>query len=108
VVSGKGSAMASDLTGQVALVTGGGTGLGRALSPPVAAAGMAVAVTYSRSADAAEATVADLRAAGRKALAIQADVADDAQVRAMVDRTASELGRIDLLVNNAGMTVFVP
>jgi 3-oxoacyl-[acyl-carrier protein] reductase len=100
--------MASDLTGQVALVTGGGTGLGRAISLALAAAGMDVAVNYSRSADDAEATVADLRAAGRKALAIQADVADDAQVRAMVDRMASELGRIDLLVNNAGMTVFVP
>jgi 3-oxoacyl-[acyl-carrier protein] reductase len=96
------------LSGTAALVTGGGTGLGRAISLALAAEGMDVAVNYSRSAAEAEATVADLRATGRKALAIQADVADDAQVRRMVETAAAELGRLDLLVNNAGMTVFVP
>jgi 3-oxoacyl-[acyl-carrier protein] reductase len=96
------------LSGMAALVTGGGTGLGRAISLALAAEGMDVAVNYSRSAAEAEATVADLRATGRQALAIQADVADDSQVRRMVDSAAAELGRLDLLVNNAGMTVFVP
>jgi 3-oxoacyl-[acyl-carrier protein] reductase len=96
------------LSGTAALVPGGGTGLGRAISLALAAEGMDVAVNYSRSAAEAEATVADLRATGRKAVAIQADVADDTQVRRMVDTAAAELGRLDLLVNNAGMTVFVP
>jgi 3-oxoacyl-[acyl-carrier protein] reductase len=100
--------MGSDLSGQVALVTGGGTGLGRAISLALAAAGQDVAINYSRSAAEAESTVAEVRAIGRRALAIQADVSLDSEVRAMVDRAASELGRLDVLVNNAGMTVFVP
>lgn len=100
--------MSTDLTGQVALVTGGGTGLGRAISLALAAAGADIAVNYSRSVADAEATVGDIRTAGRKAIAIRADVSDSTQVHAMVDRVTDDLGRIDVLVNNAGMTAFVP
>jgi 3-oxoacyl-[acyl-carrier protein] reductase len=96
------------LRGKAALVTGGGTGLGRAISLALAAEGMDVAINYSRSAAEAEATMADLQATGQRALAIQADVADDGQVRRMVAAVDAALGRLDLLVNNAGMTVFVP
>lgn len=98
----------SELQGRVALVTGGGTGLGRAISLALAAEGVHVAVNYSQSAAEAEATTADLRAAGVGSLTVRADVADDAQVRDMVARVADEFGRLDILVNNAGATVFVP
>jgi 3-oxoacyl-[acyl-carrier protein] reductase len=100
--------VSNDLSGKVALVTGGGTGLGRAISLALADEGMDVAINYARSLDDAEATATDVRAKGRRALVIAADVADDGQVRAMAQRVGDELGRLDLLVNNAGMTVFVP
>jgi 3-oxoacyl-[acyl-carrier protein] reductase len=67
-----------------------------------------VAVNYSRSADDAEQTAADARALGVRALAVQADVADDAQCRSLVATAVAELGRLDALVQSAGVTVFVP
>jgi 3-oxoacyl-[acyl-carrier protein] reductase len=97
-----------DLTDKVALVTGGGTGLGRAISLALAAEGMHVAINFAHSRAEAEATVADLQARGARAVSIQADVADDQQVRAMLAAVEGEFGRLDVLVNNAGMTVFVP
>ena len=100
--------MMRELQGAVALVTGGGTGLGRAISLALAAAGAHVAINYSRSGEEARATAADVEATGVRALAVQADVADDAQARAMVDQVAVEFGRLDVLVTHAGMTVFVP
>lgn len=93
----------ADFDGKVALVTGGGTGIGRATALLLAAQGAALAVNYSRSRQEAEDTVAELRRGGR-ALAVRADVADDAQVRAMVAATVAEFGRLDILVNNAGRT----
>lgn len=93
----------ADFDGKVALVTGGGTGIGRATALLLAAHGAALAVNYSRSRQEAEDTVAELRRGGR-ALAVRADVADDAQVRAMVAATVAEFGRLDILVNNAGRT----
>lgn len=91
-----------DLTGKVAVVTGGARGIGRAISTELAALGAAVAVNYNRSADAAEALRAGLEAEGRKALLCQANVAKADEVRAMFDTIRRELGRIDILVNNAG------
>jgi 3-oxoacyl-[acyl-carrier protein] reductase len=70
--------------------------------------GAHLAVGYSRSRDDAYATVKELKGLGTKAIAVQADVSDSAQVNAMVDQVMDEFGRIDVLINNAGFTVFVP
>ncbi|MBI2941763.1 MAG: SDR family oxidoreductase [Chloroflexi bacterium] len=96
-----------ELKGKAAIVTGGGTGLGREISLQLAGQGVDVAVIYSRSRDDAEQTVGDLRERGVRAVAIQADVADDAAVRAMVQRAVDDFGCLDILVNNAGFTEFV-
>jgi 3-oxoacyl-[acyl-carrier protein] reductase len=96
-----------DLSGKAALITGGGTGVGRATAIELAQQGCHVLVNYSRSAEDAEKTKVDLEAFGVKALAHQADVSDDAQCRAMVDAAVGAFGRLDILVNNAGTTTFV-
>ena len=97
-----------EVEGRGALITGGGTGVGRATALDLARRGCSVAVNYSRSADEAEQTAADARALGVRALAVQADVADDAQCRSLVATAVAELGRLDALVQSAGVTVFVP
>ncbi|MCH2665477.1 SDR family NAD(P)-dependent oxidoreductase, partial [bacterium] len=96
------------LDGKVALITGGGTGIGRATALLLAEHGANVAVNYSRSKDDAEQTVADVEATGRKAIAVQANISEDASCRTMVDTVVSDLGRLDILVNNAGTTRMVP
>jgi len=95
------------LDGQVALVTGGGTGIGRACALRLAAEGATVAVNYSQSESDAHATVAEVRARGGRALAVRADVAVDAEVRAMVRAVVDAFGRLDVLVNNAATTKFI-
>ncbi|MFE7722926.1 SDR family NAD(P)-dependent oxidoreductase [Nocardia rhizosphaerihabitans] len=87
----------------VALVTGGSRGIGAAIARKLAAAGADVAFTYQRDEVAAKSVAADIEALGRRALPIRADSADAAQVVAAVDRTARELGGLDVLVNNAGI-----
>jgi NAD(P)-dependent dehydrogenase (short-subunit alcohol dehydrogenase family) len=87
----------------VLLVTGGGRGIGAACCRQAAAAGWDVAVNYARDAAAADAVAADVRARGRRALTVQADVADEAQVLAMFARVDAELGALAGLVNNAGV-----
>lgn len=84
------------------LVTGGSRGIGAAVARQAAEAGWHVAVNYTRDADAAEAVAADVRAAGRRAITIQADVADEAQVLAMFAHIDAE-GGLAGLVNNAGV-----
>ncbi len=96
------------LEGQVAIVTGGGTGVGRATSLQLAAEGCAVLVNYSRSEAEAAETVQAIKQAGGRALPCKADVAENSQVRTMVDAATGEFGRLDLLVNNAGTTEFIP
>jgi len=97
-----------DLAGKVAIVTGGGTGIGKAISEALAAAGTHVVVNYSRSEADAEATARELRDRGVQAIPVRADVSRADEVQAMVGRTVDELGRLDVLVNNAGTTKFVP
>ena len=91
-------------TGQVALVTGGARGIGRAIARRLAREGAAVCVNYLQRADAADALCAELRALGAEAMPVAADVADDAAVEAMMDRVAGELGPVTILVNNAGIS----
>ena len=93
-----------DFTGKVALVTGGSRGIGRATALRLAELGAAVAVNYTRDADAAEAVVGRIKAAGGRGVAIQADVSDYNQVKTMVETVLSEFDRLDVLINNAGIT----
>jgi 3-oxoacyl-[acyl-carrier protein] reductase len=92
---------------KVALVTGSATGVGRACAVRFAKLGYAVAVNYSKSEAEARETADLVRACGVPVILHQATVGDDAQVRAMIDRVNRELGGLDVLVNNAGMTHFV-
>ncbi len=93
-----------DLSGKTALVTGGSRGIGRAIALRLAAQGADVALSYKGSTAAAEATVAEVEALGRRAVAIQADARSQEGAEAMVKATLEAFGRIDILVNNAGIT----
>jgi 3-oxoacyl-[acyl-carrier protein] reductase len=97
-----------DLTGRVALVTGGGTGLGRAISLALAEAGCDVAINYSRSEQEAHETAETVATHGRRAHVVRADVSDDAAVHRMVEEVVGEMGGLDVLVNNAGTTRYAP
>lgn len=88
---------------RVALVTGASRGLGRAIAHRLASADFAVAVNYVRRREAADAVVEDIRSAGGRALAVQADVADRVQVERVVGEIERALGPVDTLVNNAGV-----
>lgn len=90
---------------QVAIVTGGSRGIGRAISARLAAQGAAVCVNYAAQAAPADSLVQELRAGGASAIAVQADVADAAQAQALVAEAASRLGPPTVLVNNAGVSV---
>ena len=89
---------------RVALVTGASTGIGRAEAVALAKAGYDVAINYARSADEAEKTAEACRAAGAETLLVQADVAAEADVIAMIDAIRQKFGRLDVLCNNAGTT----
>jgi NAD(P)-dependent dehydrogenase (short-subunit alcohol dehydrogenase family) len=98
-----------ELSGSVAIVTGGATGIGHAVCLELARAGArGVVVNYSRSVAEAEATAKELAELGVDALPVRADVAREDEVLAMVETAAERFGRIDVLVNNAGTTRFIP
>jgi 3-oxoacyl-[acyl-carrier protein] reductase len=91
------------LAGQVAIVTGSVRRIGKAMAMALAKDGATIVVHALRSKDEAEATAAEIRAAGGKAIVHLADVADEAAVAAMVSRVIGETGRIDILINNAAI-----
>jgi len=97
-----------EIKGKVALITGGGTGLGREIARQLAREGMLVAVNYSRSKEDADDTVKELSELGVQARAVQADVGKSEDVKRMLSEVAEGFGRLDLLINNAGTTKFVP
>jgi 3-oxoacyl-[acyl-carrier protein] reductase len=100
-----------DIRGKVALITGGGTGLGRVIAQQLAREGMQIAIHYSRSEQEARDTVREVQELGVKALTVQADLNTPALVdncKRMVEEVADHFGRLDLLINNAGTTRGVP
>ncbi len=95
--------MGQQLAGKAALVTGASRGIGRAIALRLAADGAAVVVNYSGSARQAQEAVAEIERSGGKAVAVQADVSKAADVRRLFDATFERFGRLDVLVNNAGV-----
>lgn len=91
------------LDGRVAVVTGGGRGIGRAIALGLAADGAAVAVNFRKDEESAKQTVADIQAAGGEAAAYQASVAVFDEAKGMVERILADFGHVDILVNNAGV-----
>ncbi len=91
------------LSGKRALVTGGSRGIGAAIARQLAADGADVAITYEKSAEAAEALASEIRATGRKAVAVQADAGSVAGATTAVEGAVAGLGGLDILVNNAGI-----
>ncbi|WP_121700797.1 SDR family oxidoreductase [Streptomyces sp. BBFR25] len=93
---------------RVAVVTGGSRGIGRAVSQKLAEDGLAVVVNYARDAEAADETVSAITGAGGRALAVQADVAEEKEVAALFDRAEAEFGGVDVVVNAAGRMTLSP
>src|SRR2546423_9230046 len=96
------------LEGRTALVTGAGRGVGKGIALALARAGCRVAVNYHDSAEQAEATVAEIEAMGAEAFAVRADVGAPGEVAEMVDTVVARFGRLDALVNNAGIQTWKP
>jgi 3-oxoacyl-[acyl-carrier protein] reductase len=100
--------MSQSLKGKVALVTGGSRGIGAAIAKRLAADGANVAITYAKDANSASAVVKAIEEAGGKGVAIQADAANAEAVRSAVEKAVSGLGKLDMLVNNAGTAIPKP
>src|SRR3954471_15012091 len=98
----------SDLKGKVAVVTGASKGIGAATAKALAAAGASVVVNYASSREGADRVVAAIKASGGKAIAVKGDVAKSADVQGLFDKAKAEFGKVDVLVNNAGIYKFDP
>lgn len=98
----------SELTGKTALVTGGSRGIGRAIAIALAEAGCDVAVNYLNSREQANEVVEQIVALGRKAIAVQADVSREEEVRRLIADVDAQLGKVDILINNAGINPIKP
>ena len=98
----------SKLAGKVAVVTGASKGIGAGIARGLGAAGAAVVVSYGSDRDGAARVVADIKDKGSKAIAVQADVSKSADVKRLFDETKRSFGRLDVLVNNAGVYAFAP
>lgn len=92
------------LKNQVAIVTGGSRGIGKAAALALATQGAKIVVNYARSSDAAEAVVQEITEAGGEAISLQADVSQSEDVDNLIQQTLDQFGRVDVLVNNAGIT----
>ena len=97
-----------EIAGKVAVVTGSSSGVGRATAELLAELGAAVVVNYNRGAEAANEIVEGVTSRGGKAIAVQADVRSDADCRRLIQSAVDEFGALQILVNNAGMTHFIP
>jgi 3-oxoacyl-[acyl-carrier protein] reductase len=100
--------MSTPLNGKVAFITGGSRGIGAATARRLAREGAIVAIGYQASSVAAEALAAEIMAGGGTAIAIQADVTDAVAVTRAIDSVAERFGRLDILVNSAGVLIFAP
>ena len=95
------------LNDKTALITGGGTGIGKAIALKLARSGVNIAINYSRSEQEALKTCQEIKDLGVRCLIYKADVARDAEIRAMISQVTLDFGKLDILVNNAGTTHFV-
>lgn len=93
------------LEGAVVIVTGAGRGIGRAIAEELGSGGAHVVVNYGRSKGPAEDVVSSLTSGGAKAICIQADVSEPAQAARLIEQTVNHFGRVDALINNAGITI---
>src|ERR1700742_1449661 len=98
----------SKLVGKAAVITGGSRGIGSAIAKRLASEGAEVAITYAGNKAAAEATVSSIKAEGGRAFAFQADAGDNESQRAGIAAAVDALGRIDILIHNAGVTGIAP